>query len=351
MAIPATTDELTPAWFSEVLDGDVTGVERLDAHSGTTGRAVVRLTSDDDVPDTVFVKLQPFTPERREFLRMVGLGVAEAKLYAAVGNDLPVRSPHCWHADFDDADGSFVMVLEDLAAAGCRFPTADDEHILEIAESLMDELAVLHAAFWDQELPWLGRHALSGGVADDDEQRALMAGGAALVEMAVDQFAADLPPAFTELARTYADCYLDIAVLWDQGTKTLIHADDHVGNLFVDRGRSGFFDWAVASRFPGMRDVAYFLCNSLPPEVRRAEERALLTRYLKRLADNGISLDRDLAEAQYRLFAVYAWLSATTTSAMGSELQPIEVGKAAMARTTEAVIDLEVLDFLRDRLG
>ena len=76
----------------------------------------------------MFVKLQPFTPEQRTFLRKVGLGVAEARLYEAVGSELPVRIPQVWHAAYDAADGSFVMVLEDLAASGCRFPRpADDD--------------------------------------------------------------------------------------------------------------------------------------------------------------------------------------------------------------------------------
>jgi hypothetical protein len=82
--IPASPQDLTPAWFTKVLGEPVTGVEILDAHSGTTGRARVALTTSADLPATVFVKLQPFTPEQRKFLRQIGLGVAEARLYAAV---------------------------------------------------------------------------------------------------------------------------------------------------------------------------------------------------------------------------------------------------------------------------
>jgi hypothetical protein len=39
MTIPARVQDLTPEWFSEILDTPVEGVEILDAHSGTTGRA------------------------------------------------------------------------------------------------------------------------------------------------------------------------------------------------------------------------------------------------------------------------------------------------------------------------
>jgi hypothetical protein len=138
--------------------------------------------------------------------------------------------------------------------------------------------------------------------------------------------------------------------LWNDGECTLIHGDDHIGNLFVDGGRTGFYDWAVASRFPGMRDVSYFLCNELPSDVRRAEEEALLTRDREALAGHGVALEAGLQREQYRLFSVYSWISATTTAAMGSQWQPAEVGLGAMERTTQALIDLDVLGLLSERL-
>ena len=73
------------------------------------------------------------------------------------------------------------------------------------------------------------------------------------------------------MGELYATRSREVAALWNEGECTLIHGDDHIGNLFVDGDRTGFYDWAVASRFPGMRDVSYFLCNSLP--ARRASDR------------------------------------------------------------------------------
>lgn len=348
MPIPASVDEVTPAWLTEALGTEVSAVEVVDAHSGTTGRATIRVTGDG-LPDTLFVKLQPFDEEQRGFLRMVGLGVSEAKLYAAVGSELPVRIPQVWHSSYDEADDSFIMVLEDLEAAGCRFATAEDPEALAVAESLVEELAVLHAAYWGRDLPWLGTHALSPG--DSPEAQERMSMGAMIVQMALDQFAAELPPEFRRMGELYLSSNRQIGALWNEGERTLIHGDDHIGNLFVDGGRTGFYDWAVASRYPGMRDVAYFLCNSLPTEVRRAEERSLIDRYRAGLAAAGVELDADLAQEQYRLFSIYSWISATTTAAMGSRWQPIEVGMAATVRTTQALIDLDVLGLLDEKLA
>jgi Ser/Thr protein kinase RdoA (MazF antagonist) len=178
-----------------------------------------------------------------------------------------------------------------------------------------------------------------------------MAMGAAIVGSALDQFAADLPPELRRMCETYMGHNRAIGALWNEGERTLIHGDDHIGNLFVDGGRTGFYDWAVASRFPGMRDVAYFLCNSLPTEVRRAEQDALIARYRSGLAARGVDLPADLAHEQYRLFSIYSWVSATTTAAMGSKWQPAEVGYRATVRTTQALIDLDVLGLLDERLA
>ena len=347
--IPASVDEITPARLGAALAAHVSSVEVIDAHSGTTGRALVRVKSDADLPDTLFVKLQPFVAEQREFLQMVGLGVAEARFYAAVGGEVPVRVPRVYHSSFDDGDGSFVMVLEDLTASGCRFAKPDDDDVLDVATSLVDELAVLHAAYWEKPLPWLGRHALTSGGGPEQEQR--MAGGAAIVRSALDQFADGLPRAFRELGELYIAHYREVGALFNEGERTLIHGDDHIGNLFVDGKRTGFYDWAVASRFAGMRDVAYFLCNSLPTELRRAEQGPLIARYRAGLAARGVALDERTAWDQYRLFATYSWISATTTAAMGSRWQPVEVGRRATARTTQAIIDLDTLGRLRERLG
>jgi aminoglycoside phosphotransferase (APT) family kinase protein len=349
-AIPGRVDQLTAAWFSEVLDVGVTRVEVIDAHSGTTGRARVRLVGGADVPDTVFVKLQPFEPEQQRFLRMVGMGTAEARIYSTVGHELPVRVPRVWHADADEADASFVMVLEDLVASGCRFPSVDDDDVLDVARSLVDELAALHATYWGRDLAWLPAHALnpSGG----EEQRSeTAAAGAAMVQSALDQFADDMPPVFGRIGELYVEHYRDIAAIWLEGEQTLVHGDPHMGNLFVDDGRTGLLDWAVVGRYAGMRDVAYFLCNSLPTDVRRAEEQMLLSRYRSKLASSGIDLDEQAAVDQYRLFAVYSWVSATTTAAMGDRWQPIEIGMSAMARTSEAIDDLDVVGRLTERLA
>ena len=89
----------------------------------------------------------------------------------------------------------------------------------------------------------------------------------------------------------------------------------------------------------------------MPVETRRAEEFNLLDRYLAALATQGVALDQQIAHEQYRLFSVYSWIAAASTAAMGSQWQPIDVSRAAMATTTHAIGDLDAVGLLEARLN
>jgi aminoglycoside phosphotransferase (APT) family kinase protein len=346
--IPDQLSDLTAGWFSQVLDCHVSAVEVIDAHSGTTGRARVRLTTGGAVPETLFVKLQPFTQEQRGLIRQVGLGVAEARVYANIGSELPVRVPRVWHSAYQPADGAFVMVLEDLTATGCRFPATGDEDMLDVAHSTVEELAKLHAAYRDRKLPWL-RTAEGMRAKPDDPNVA--ARRSMFIKIALDKFGVEMPSVFRRLAELYIERTVDVVTLFGQGEHTLIHGDSHIGNLFVDNGRTGFYDWAVASRGPGIRDLAYFMCNSVPTDLRRAHQDDLFSRYRRAFELHGCTVDDATAHEQYRLFSVYAWIAATSTAAMGSKWQPIEIARPAMIRATESVEDLDAVGLLEEQLG
>jgi aminoglycoside phosphotransferase (APT) family kinase protein len=142
-----------------------------------------------------------------------------------------------------------------------------------------------------------------------------------------------------------------IAALLVEGTPTLVHGDAHFGNLFAVGDMPGFLDWAMVSAAPGLRDVAYFLGNSVPTELRRARERELVAGYCERLRALGVALDVETAWEQYRVHLVSAWLAAVITAAMGSQWQPIEIGTAATQRANASIEDHAVAELLHRRLG
>jgi hypothetical protein len=345
--LPLDVDDLTPAWFATALGRDVTAANVVDRSSGTTGRALVELDGAPDVPPTVFVKLAPFDERQRAFVTKVGMGEAEARFYRDLAPEVPVRVPNVWFAD-TDGEG-YVMVLEDLVASACRFPHTDDEDIAWRAANIVEELAALHARYWesprfgrDGDLAWLAPRGTGGP------------GGAKFVALAVENLGGRLPDEFHRIADIYLSRHDDVVALWNDGPRTLVHGDPHLGNLFVDvrdGDRTGFLDWAVLGRSPGVRDVAYVLCNSIPEEVRAESERALLDRYCALLAGHRVDLDPDTAWQQYRLFAVYSWVCAASTAGMGSKWQPLHIGLGGTLRATAACEHLRSVELLEHLLG
>ena len=56
------------------------------------------------------------------------MGRREARFYAAIAAEVPVRVPRCYFAAYGAAPTDYLIVLEDLDAAGCRFPKSVDDH-------------------------------------------------------------------------------------------------------------------------------------------------------------------------------------------------------------------------------
>jgi aminoglycoside phosphotransferase (APT) family kinase protein len=296
------------------------------------------------LPERVFVKLPPTDATQRSMVETTDMGRREARFYAGLAREVPVRVPGALWSGWGDDPSQYLMLLEDLAAAGCDFPLSNDPAILDFTRALVDALARLHGHFEDwprfeRAFPWVE------GTMRNDWGRVLVSAG-------LDAFRDTSPPEFAAIGEIYV-AHMESFNDWlDEGPHTLIHGDCHLGNLFRDGKRPGFLDWACLAHAPGLRDVAYFLCNSLPTELRRKEERDLLQRYRAGLAASGLSLPPfDDTWRDYRRFALTSWVAATTTAAAGSRMQPIEVGQRAMARTNAAVQDLDCLALMRDELG
>ena len=327
----------------------VRGFEILDQHSGTTCRARIAMDYAEKgsatLPDTMFVKIAPTAIVQRLFLTITGIGQSEVLFYRDVRKDVPVRAPAVYAAQCAGSGRSFAMLLEDLDAAGARFARVGDRVGAAQAACVVDELARLHAAFWESErfrgdLAWVPCY--------ESRQRDLpwerfVTGQ--MLGLAVRKFADDLGPSLREIGSLCVNRRDHLERLWAEGPRTFVHGDCHVGNLFFEGDGVGFLDWQVCARAPGMRDVSYFLCNSCPTKLRREQERDLIGAYLSRLSELGVDAPSfETAWMQHRRFALYTWVAAAFTAAAGGGLQAVETGVAGLRRTTTACADLESVD-------
>jgi aminoglycoside phosphotransferase (APT) family kinase protein len=161
----------------------------------------------------------------------------------------------------------------------------------------------------------------------------------------LDEHADVVSPAYLAAGGLYVEHHDRLGQLWDAGPQTYIHGDTHIGNVFLDRGRVGFFDWGLSRVSTPLRDVSYFLTMAVDPEERRRSERDLLALYLDALRTADIAFDE--AWSAHRVQAGYT-VVATFLAFMPSYAGDGQALGIALRRHSEAALDdLEVVDAIR----
>lgn len=317
LQIPVNVSDITSDWLTHVLGAPVVSARVVDAHAGTTGRAVLELeyVHAVDLPRRLFVKLPPTDELQRAFVCSSGMGRREVLFYQQLSAEVPLRVPRCYHAASDDSGENYIMLLEHLEDSGCTFRNASSRYSTDYIRQVLGAFARLHAVYWEsprfsRDLAWV-QPPLQHNIAVQ------------LITQALQQYSADMPAVFTAMGELYLEETDAIHRLWNQGAATLIHGDVHDGNLFFDSDVPGFLDWALVARGPAMRDVGYFLAGTLSPEDQQAHQQDMLAYYREQLLANGVvaPAEQELWR-QYQWHAAYVWVGAAVTLAMGDAWQP-----------------------------
>ncbi len=354
--VPARVHEIGPAWLTVILQQQFAGihidaVRRLGGTAGTTDRVRLALQykargSGPAPPASLFVKTSPSTSRTRLFINLMHLGANEVGFYREIAKEVPVEHPRCFYAQVTDGSQRFVLVLEDLVDRHARF--TDVSHPLDLADvrAVVQTLATLHAAWWESprfhgDLVWLKAFERN------PNQRTERFLCRAAVPQGLRAFPDLVPQVVTNALPLLLAARDQLEIEWARGPRTLIHGDAHVGNMYFLDGTVGLLDWQVVQYGQGMRDLSYFLVNSVPTELRRSEQRALIELYLETLGVFGVETPTfDDAWQQYRLHAIYAWISAAFTAAAAT-LQSAAIVRAGLERSCAALVDLESIEAVR----
>lgn len=335
-------EQLNPEWFSHALGWPVRAVATAPVGDGLVGLTVrCTLTRHDGTTRSVIVKLASTDPTSR------ATGVAmrnyerEVRFYAELAPTVDIRVPSCFHAEWREEDGSFVLVLEDLAparqgdqVAGCT---------VEEAEAAVVELGRLHGPRWGDpaldEVAWLSRRAPGDVERLAGLYRTLWPGFAASVGRL-------LPDHLVALGERVAEV-LDPWLSGRVPPFTVLHGDFRLDNLLFGTadGRVGAVDWQTPAHGPGWADLAYFLGTSLTVPDRRASERHLVARYVEVLAEEGAVVD-DAWDA-YRREALAGAVMAVVASQIVRTSERSEAMFAAMAgRSLQQAVELDTMALL-----
>jgi aminoglycoside/choline kinase family phosphotransferase len=345
-----TPDALTPDFLTEALAPHLHGARVTDVDVAVVGAGqmgeCVRLTMtydrDGAGPATLVAKLPSADDNSRAAATLVRAYEIEVNFYRVLAAGLTVRTPRCFHADYDASDGGFVLLLEDIGdgrqgdqIAGC----SPDQAAAAVAQ-----LPGLHAPRWGDEtleqLDWLHRNTA-------ENSGNLSAIIAMLYPGFLERYADRLPPDVVSLSEqvvTSLDAFnADRPRPW-----TVSHSDFRLDNLLFTGDSATdpvvVVDWQTCVYGPGISDLAYFIGGSLTVEDRRTHECDLVRDYHQRMVAAGVALTWDELWMQYRRYTVAGLIMAIAASMLVKRTPRGDDMFMAMAeRAGRHALDLEAM--------
>jgi len=369
--VPATTAEADAAFVTAALrEGGVigSGTSVAEVEHETIGEGVgivgqlarLQLRYEGQAagaPGTVILKLPSQYPENRAVGDHFGFYEREGRFYDQLADKVPLRTARCYWNHVDPASGSFGLLLEDL---GDRTMISQVAGVpgTRAAEAVR-ALARLHGAWWAspilEELTWMPRLDDPINLAAGQQYRDAW-------PLFLARIGDALPPEALALGERVQHLFED---LLRDGTAeaplTVCHGDFRADNLMfedrsLDEDAVALLDWQISYRGPAVTDLAYFLCQSLTVEERRAHEADLVRTWYDEVTaiarrEQGLPLDDypyDLAWRQYRRASLGTTVYPVT--GMGAMDPANERGReliqAMAVRSFTAALDLEAGDLL-----
>ncbi len=307
--------------------GSIRSVHVLDTQSisSNCNNRVLALEYDEDHatwPRSMFLKMPVRSLATRLFMGTIMSWELECDFYRNVAPLLPVRVPRAYA--MLNRSSRMLMLMENLH---------DDPGI--VLHSNPEMLTGLSLESARRGLRTMARfHASFHGISRDEQQRLLpdskqpftspvmralspLMGRAALRQCRKreDLVLSDEHVAWFHKATAHWDALVD---WWTDGDLTLLHGDSHMGNHFFYGEEGGMLDWQAAQWGKGIRDVQYFLTDSLPAELLAQHEDALVRYYLEQLAGAGVQLNFEETWYQYRGFSFQTWMTIVVSIGLGA---------------------------------
>jgi hypothetical protein len=358
---PTDPNELTPEVLTAAMSVDRPGLvvedlEVLEAFYAASGQASTadRVILDLDyskegasgaaaegLPRRVVLKTMLVSPHAPAVMYET-----EVRFYREIRPLVPFETPTYYGSLFDPDSGQFGIVLEDLTERDVVFSNVTMPTSMGQIRSLLRNLAALHAKYWESpklesEFAWMATP--SGGGMEE-----LFKGLVPTIMGHIEKEpwrAEILEPIGRSVPDLHADMLKIAAGPLENGPRTLLHGDTHLGNTYLIEGdETGLLDFQLSLRGCYSRDLTYILSTALGVEERRKHERELIAFYLGELARGGVERVPTMDEAWllHRQSAfwglVIGWLTCPTPN------YGREITEENIRRLTQILIDLDSLE-------
>ena len=312
----SSTDEITIKWISSILEQKhvlpsalIQSVSVLKRWKTTSSEiAVVKVEYADcssKFPASLFVKIT--SPQLSAILKEQ-IGCKEVTFYNSISLGLPQDDLiHCYFAGYDERDGIFNLVLEDLTSShvSTEWPLSPSIGDCELAVGC---LVNLHSYWWD--------HKNLGGLCDQAHSQIQHINNLKSLYnshfVGFEKYMGDrMPDVYKTGISMWANRIESLSQrVFGHNNITLTHGDSHFWNFMFPKqagGNAKLFDWQSYRVGLGTNDLAYMIAMHWYPSRRKCYEIPLLKNYHLRLCENGVanySFDELLSD--YRWSIIHA---------------------------------------------
>ncbi|MEZ5570308.1 MAG: phosphotransferase [Halioglobus sp.] len=282
----------------------------------------IEQTGEPVLPDSLFVKLPMESLATHWFFSVINSWKLESHFFRQVASSVPLHTPVTYATAWRGS--RFFLVQENLHdnpdVTLFTNPDMMQGPTLEQVHLCLDAFARLHSRHVgltrearDALLPPHFHLFLSPVMGSAARSLNAMALGPCMKKRP-GAIPAEVAAAYRESMRHW-DTLLKF---WFSEPLSLLHGDSHLGNFYLLGEEMGMLDWQATHWGKGVRDVQYFLIDSLPVALLAQHERALLAYYVERRAAHGAPIDPDDAWQEYRAFSFHTLFTIVVSIGFGA---------------------------------
>ena len=362
VARPETLSRLINNWALDPELGTVqiSSISRQDIPSVSSNCHNLVLTLEQtgqaNLPDSLFVKLPMESLATRWFFSIINSWRLESHFFRHVARDLPLRTPITFATHWQGS--RFFLVQENLhedpTVELFTNPDMMNGPSLALVHRCLDTFARLHAQHYDlgpaqQEaiLPLDYHPFLSptmGLVSRTLNRLAL--------KPCMKKWPGDIPADVVDAYQASVKHWDALLDYWFDGPLSLLHGDSHLGNFFVSGDEMGMLDWQATHWGKGIRDVQYFLIDSLPADILASHEKELVSYYVQRRGQYGTAIDAGQTWQEYRSFTFHTLMTIIVSIGFGALNDEQDVLMAEILRRSVAAVQrVDYAAWLREFLA
>ena len=345
-AIPSSINDVTAGWVAEATGLDVTDidVELIGVGVGISSAAYRLTLTGNDVPHTLVMKLPALDGAALFTASMLGMYTREVRFFDELSSLSPIRVPQGYGGASTDDGSGYYLFMEDMG--GHRVVDQIAGMAISDAEQAVEELAKWHATFWGKA----DRHVESGAavsIADDMYRQVLPSVfGEGWKGIQADM---EVHPTIADVAPRWASKLNEMLDVLSTPPTTLVHGDYRADNIFfaVD-GSVVLLDFQLTGLGSGALDLAYFVTQSLLPDVAADNERGLFDRYVAGLIAGGVpKAETSHLWENYRVAALFCLVYPVAGGQYDSnDPRALALADTMLARCARAIDDLSLRELL-----